>query len=287
MGVGNDPRYTSKVTFFPFPFPLCDEATKERIRSLAEQLDAHRKRVQAQHPGLTLTGMYNVLEKLRASQELTAKDKDIHDKGLVSVLQQLHDDLDEAVFAAYGWQHLWDLHKAAQTGERYDFKTGAMDLIDCSPEEFGPGLVAWERELDAEILQRLVTLNAQRAAEEKQGIIHWLRPDYQRSKEQGGQSMEHGAGSTEELPLKPKKAAKPKAGSKLRAPGSKPAKQPWPKSLADRIRAVEQALHTTSPTTAEALSLSFARVKPTDVQEIFESLVALGRARKEGERFSV
>ena len=125
----------------------------------AEELDAHRKRVQAQHPGLTLTGMYNVLEKLRAAaatspggpevtdapgraslssarrgegQEpsgsrsdsrrgavgtprpttpvpssaplaLTPKEKQIHEQGLVSVLKQLHDDLDAAVLAAYGW----------------------------------------------------------------------------------------------------------------------------------------------------------------------------------------
>ncbi|MBI1176870.1 hypothetical protein GC207_05470 [bacterium] len=48
------------------PFPDPDEATRERIRELGEQLDAHRKRQQALHAGLTLTGMYNVLEKLRA-----------------------------------------------------------------------------------------------------------------------------------------------------------------------------------------------------------------------------
>lgn len=71
------------------------------FRKLAEELDAHRKRVQAQH-GLTLTGLYNVLEKLRAGEPLTDKEKLVHDKGLVSVLKQLHDDLDAAVFAAYG-----------------------------------------------------------------------------------------------------------------------------------------------------------------------------------------
>ncbi|MBL9184141.1 MAG: class I SAM-dependent DNA methyltransferase [Verrucomicrobiaceae bacterium] len=59
------PRYNKSRCFDPFPFPVCGEAEKERIRALAEELDAHRKRVQAQHPGLTLTGMYNVLEKLR------------------------------------------------------------------------------------------------------------------------------------------------------------------------------------------------------------------------------
>lgn len=84
--------------------------------------------------------MYNVLEKLRAGEELTEKEKAIHDKGLVSVLKQLHDDLDAAVFAAYGW----------------------------------PATLT-----DAEILERLVALNAERAAEEKRGIIHWLRPEYQ------------------------------------------------------------------------------------------------------------
>ncbi|MCX6907120.1 MAG: class I SAM-dependent DNA methyltransferase, partial [Verrucomicrobia bacterium] len=62
------PVYNKSRCFDPFPFPTCEEAAKERIRRVAEELDAHRKRVQAQHPGLTLTGMYNVLEKLRAAE---------------------------------------------------------------------------------------------------------------------------------------------------------------------------------------------------------------------------
>jgi hypothetical protein len=66
-------------------------------------LDAHRKRQQAAHPGLTITDMYNVLEKLRRGVTLTAKDKKIHEQGLVSVLKQIHDDLDAAVADAYGW----------------------------------------------------------------------------------------------------------------------------------------------------------------------------------------
>ena len=94
----------------------------------------------AQHPGLTLTGMYNVLEKLRTGEALNGKEKQIHDAALVSVLRQLHDDLDAAVFAAYGW----------------------------------PATLT-----DAEILERVVALNAERAKEEASGLIRWLRPEYQ------------------------------------------------------------------------------------------------------------
>ena len=134
------PVYLQSRCFLPFPFPACVAAAQERIRQIAEDLDAHRKRVQSQNPGLTLTGMYNVLEKLRASEVLNAKEKQIHDAGLVSVLRQLHDELDAAVFAAYGWS---------------------------------PTLT------DAEILERLVALNADRAKEEASGLVRWLRPDYQ------------------------------------------------------------------------------------------------------------
>jgi hypothetical protein len=68
---------------------------RDQNRDLAEQLDAHRKRQQAAHPALTLTltGMYNVLEKLRRGEALNAKDKAIHEQGLVSVLKSLHDKL--------------------------------------------------------------------------------------------------------------------------------------------------------------------------------------------------
>jgi hypothetical protein len=74
---------------------------------------------------------------------LTAKEKQIHDQGLVSILRQLHDDLDAAVFAAYSW----------------------------------PATLT-----DAEILERVVVLNAERAKEEASGLVRWLRPDYQNPK---------------------------------------------------------------------------------------------------------
>jgi len=97
LGFGNDPRYNKTRCFEPFPFPDASYSQNQKVRNLAEQLDAHRKRQQELHPNLTLTGMYNVLEKLRTGELLTSKEKDIHEQGLVSILRQLHDDLDAAV----------------------------------------------------------------------------------------------------------------------------------------------------------------------------------------------
>jgi hypothetical protein len=158
LGVGNDPRYNKTACFDPFPFPA---AQKQKIRELGDALDAHRKTQQAAHPGLTITGMYNVLEKLRSGEELTAKEKKIHDDGLVSVLKKIHDDLDAAVFDAYGW----------------------------------PATLS-----DDEILGRLVALNYERAAEEKRGLIRWLRPEFQNQLQNktGGGDVQQTIGAVED-----------------------------------------------------------------------------------------
>jgi hypothetical protein len=123
LGIGNDPVYVKTTCFETFRFPDATPEQQTTIRTLAEQLDAHRKRQQAAHPDLTLTGMYNALEKLRAGATLTAKDKTIHTQGLVSLLRELHDNLDRAVFAAYGWddeefhpESLTALASASRTG---------------------------------------------------------------------------------------------------------------------------------------------------------------------------
>ena len=73
LGVGNDPRYTSNTTFLPFPFPTCHVNMKDKISYVAESLDSHRKDRQSQHTTLTLTDMYNVLEKLRSGEPLSER----------------------------------------------------------------------------------------------------------------------------------------------------------------------------------------------------------------------
>ena len=124
------------------------------------------------------------------------------------------------------------------------------------------------------MLERLVALNAERAAEEKRGIIHWLRPEYQ-------------AKSQKEmiLPASQDKPAK-KAKAKTAKPASK-TKSIWPNTLPDRVRAAEAGLHHYgAPVTPGELAKMFKRAKPAAVAEILETLVTLGRARKHGEKFS-
>lgn len=224
LGVGNDPRYTSKATFLPFPFPDPPPALREHIRELGEQLDAHRKRQQEQHPDLTITGMYNVLEKLRSGEALTAKDKVIHEQGLVSVLKQIHDDLDAAVFDAYGWPH---------------------DLTD------------------EQILERLVALNAERAEEERRGLIRWLRPEFQNPAGASGPAQAAIGLETEE-----REAAVP----------AKKEAVAWPRELREQVAVVRDlvAAQTRKSWTTEDVARAFKGSRRTDVASVLDALSALG-----------
>jgi hypothetical protein len=223
LGFGNDPRYNKTRCFEPFPFPDASEPQRERIRSLGEQLDAHRKLRQEEHPDLTLTAMYNVLEELRAGQPLSAASQAIHDNGLISVLRDLHDDLDRAVAEAYGW-----------------------------PPELST----------EDILFRLVELNASRAAEERSGLVRWLRPEFQKTTAtQAGLGVE-----MEEEEQRPARAGR----------------LPWPASLPERVRAVRDYLmQTPAAVTPAVAARSFVRARIPEVTAILETLTALGQARKD------
>jgi hypothetical protein len=100
------PVYTKSRCFDPFPFPDANNIQKQTIRIIAKDLDLHRKGVLAEHPRLTLTDLYNILEKLRVGttpDELAEDERAVFDDGLVLILKELHDKLDIAVAEAYGW----------------------------------------------------------------------------------------------------------------------------------------------------------------------------------------
>lgn len=237
LGVGNDPVYVKSRCFETFPFPAADTGLTptltDKIRQLAEQIDAHRKRQQAKHAGVALTGIYNVLEKLRAGQALTAKEKTLHEHGLVGVLGSLHDELDAAVLASYGWT---DLHTL----------TAAPDAL----------------------LARLVALNAQRAAEEAKGTIHWLRPAFQAPSQ--GQQAAIAMPEQVALTAKGKKGKSPKAS----------AAQPWPASMLEQVKAVADVLAKTGTAMdLDAIAAHFSsRGRWRErLPSILETLVVLGR----------
>jgi hypothetical protein len=131
------------------------------------------------------------------------EDQKIHQAGLVSVLKQIHDDLDAAVLAAYGLQ-------------------------------------ATLR--DEQILERLVALNAERAAEEARGLVRWLRPEFQcRPPTPSGPEAEQDSPSPAKSKRRPKSAPSP-VPQRTERTTIKPAKQPWPAEQAARTKAVREAL---------------------------------------------
>ncbi|WP_328595986.1 class I SAM-dependent DNA methyltransferase [Aureimonas psammosilenae] len=96
------PRYTKSTCFDPFPFPTLSGPLEAQLRDAGEELDATCKRVLADHPDLTLTGLYNVLEKLRANLSLSEREEDAKRRGLVLILKELHDTIDRLAAEAYG-----------------------------------------------------------------------------------------------------------------------------------------------------------------------------------------
>jgi len=140
MGVGDDPVYSKSMCFDPFPFPHLDEASAKELGELGERLHLLREDALSRDERVTMTGIYNVIEKLRSKDALSAEERAIHELAACGILRDLHDDLDRLVAEAYGWP--WPMEKE-------------------------------------EILERLVALHDERVDEEKHGLIRWLRPDYQ------------------------------------------------------------------------------------------------------------
>ena len=251
------PVYVKTTCFETFPFPSKDTgltpALTERIRALAEQLDAHRKKQQVAHPELTLTGMYNVLEKLRSGEALNAKDKTLHEQGLVSVLRTLHDELDAAVLAAYGW----------------------TDLGPAPSKQDEAAHPAWT---DA-LLQRLVDLNTRRAAEEAAGTIRWLRPEFQNPalRDQASQAAQAHQG---EMAM-PEQEEETTSASGI----TNTAIQPWPNTLGEQINAVTLTLKASPQAiNVDHIAAQFkgkGRWKER-LPTILETLVVIGRAQTDG-----
>lgn len=143
------------------------------------------------------------------------------------MLRDLHDTLDRLVAEAYGWP--------------------------------------WPMERD-EILERLVALHDERVAEEKQGRVRWLRPEYQVPR------FGKGEVPTAAGPALPADAAQ--------APAATDGKRPWPGSAIEQIAGLK-SLVAASPATAEDAAAEFARAPAELVRRHLETLVLVGEVRQD------
>lgn len=240
------PRYNNSRCFETFPFPACTPAQQQKIRALGEQLDAHRKRQQALHPDLTMTGMYNVLERVRMlsgemidgitydPQPLNAKEQKIYEQGLIGILKQLHDELDVAVAEAYGW----------------------------------PAKLSTD-----EILTRLVALNAERAAEEAKGLVRWLRPEYQNKGAGAGAST--GAGG--------RQTALEVETTDAPSPAPAPGIREWPSELPAQAAALRQVLNEVEAlSTLEEIAAHFGKPNKkrlAEIDRLLQTMAAMGNVK--------
>lgn len=140
LGFGNDPVYVKSKVFDPFPFPNATPEQRARVAELAEELDATRKIALDETPGLTMTEVYNLRAKMASGEEMDWAEQDRATRARAGIVNRLHEQIDEAVAEAYGW-----------------------------PADLAP----------AEIVTRVVALNAERKTEEEDGQVRWLRPAYQ------------------------------------------------------------------------------------------------------------
>lgn len=127
-GVGNDPTYNAQSCFetFPFPTPPGKEETTtaayQAISAAAKELHERRNSwlnpaeyasLDADEQGktmaeFTLTNLYNVLQEYRSNKQNGKNGPAKANKAntFVADLAELHDALDQAVLAAYGWEDL-------------------------------------------------------------------------------------------------------------------------------------------------------------------------------------
>lgn len=218
------PRYNKSRCFDTFPFPVTAASQRDEIGRLAEALDAHRKEVLAQHKQLTMTKLYNVLEKARTGPPLSEAERDVYDAGLVGVMLEIHNDLDRCVAEAYGWP---------------------ADLTD------------------EDILNRLVALNRERAVEERDGKVRWLRPSFQAPTQAAGRQ----AGKQLEADLTQAETSKGKPS--------------LPKALPDQVAAIRALLAGQAhPIAAADLARHFRQGKRAEpkVRELLRTLSVLGQA---------
>jgi len=159
LGAGNDSNYNHSECFAKFPFPEPDADLRRRLGLAGEELDVFRKMLQAEIPELTLTGLYNLLGRVQREEILDDAECALALRASPRTLLQMHAEIDAMVSKAYGW--------------------GSLS--------------------DEQILERLVSLNITRAAEERVGTVCWVRPAFQIAAVGGVAALDRGKVPTDDI----------------------------------------------------------------------------------------
>ncbi len=176
-------------------------------------------------------------------------------------LRQIHDEIDLAVLDSYGWSDLLPLLQIAHGNTPPPAAQTRKDA---------------KRAFDEAVLERLVALNAERAAEEARGLVRWLRPEFQNPQAHAApeqEQMEVTAEEDDEKTAPPAAAAKP---------------TPWPKDTVQQVRAVADVI------AANPAGLSLIEIEARftargpwkrQLPMMLEMLGAVGRVRPQEGRY--
>lgn len=82
-------------------------------------------------------------------------------------LHLAHKKLDAAVAQVYGWVDFAEIIERLNEGAHSDFTTGTWTLLEATPAQLEAARAEAQRQLDEKILERLLALNLERAAEEE------------------------------------------------------------------------------------------------------------------------
>lgn len=208
------PRYTPTTCFETFPFPRATAEQETAVATAAKDLNELRERWLnppewtetriLEFPGSQDGPWARYIDKATVNEatgigtvrypRLEPRDADCAAKLAKRTLTNLYNErpawldhahrkLDAAVFAAYGWQDLATALEDARCGTLHDFKSGELVQLEATSEGLKRGLEQVTKAVDELILERLLALNLQRAAEEAKAAATTAKPKAQRAKQ--------------------------------------------------------------------------------------------------------
>ncbi|MEZ5606597.1 MAG: type IIL restriction-modification enzyme MmeI [Burkholderiaceae bacterium] len=293
------PVYNTSRCFETFPFPDADTgltpALRDRIAQLAEQIDAHRKRVL----GSGRAAGRDVASEARLSAPqpapAPAPDASIATIGTTTAVAEQAPLALTPTLPQRGREQeagkdkltltgLYNVLAALREGRALTAKEKAIHtaglvgvLRELHDELDAAVLAAYGLPPDADteaVLAHLVQLNAQRAQEEAAGQVRWLRPAFQ--------NPEKSLSKQELIALDP---GAPEADSSTEKSLSKQehsSQQAWPATLPEQVRAVAAVLaQSPAPLTLDAIAARFKGRGPwkKSLPTLLATLEALGRAQ--------